>query len=73
MKNSDCPSLRLLELLVKDATRRRDKSTSKDHSQAWSTTDRVQLMQALINQHLERCPVCQQKSADTVGMLTKAV
>ena len=70
MKNSDCPSLRILEILVKDATRRREKSTDKDRSEAWSATDRVQLIQVLVDRHLKLCPLCNQKIASE-GVLAK--
>jgi hypothetical protein len=64
VKNSACPSLRLLEMLVKDANRRRDKSTNKDlRSEIWSTRDRVQLIEVLVDRHRKVCPVCSQKIA----------
>jgi hypothetical protein len=64
VKNSDCPSLRLLEMLVQDANRRRDKSTDKDRrGEIWSTSDRVQLIQVLVDRHRKVCPVCSQKIA----------
>ena len=63
MRSSVCPSLRLLEILVKDQTRRRDIPTKKSRSEVWSTTNRVQLTQVLVDRHLKLCPVCNQKIA----------
>ena len=48
---------------MKDQTRRRDIPAKKGRSEPWSTTDRVQLTQVLVDRHLRLCPVCNQKIA----------